>query len=440
MRKRPRKRPKEEATLSPVHPEKVEARGSWTKESLEEYAKYKSHTEAYCDWIVEQYLADGKKNGISLTIDKLVKRLRDCGSYIHVAHFYLQNVRRVIQSFSCKKHLHCGGCAMRRAALYSVVFFRCMQHLLTLEENSHLVPCLITFTIKNRPDLLDAFTHLEKSLQTLKANRRNAVYRPHKYSNLTVFRYVQGGFGSYEIKRGSGSGEWHVHLHMVVLLDARDFVFTEEIVPVRKEKDSDIQMYRRIYKPLSFQKSLRDEWYKITGDSHQVDVRALYPREKFTNLQAADIPEEQQAFVFPDTEVDSALIAGSSEAIKYALSSVTISFADRYYAADILKGRNLIQRFGIFRGLALPESEADMIEAELRNQPYMVEVYQYLRKKGGGLYEFTELHEDGPRFMSISAKKNSEKSVSRKKFIRFTQDDVAASVKQMYLKNNPVPF
>lgn len=93
---------------------------------------------------------------------------------------------------------------------------------------------MVTFTRKSRLEsLTDALDHLYASFKK--------VRRADAWKN-----YVAAGAAVCEIKRGSGSGEWHVHLHCLVI--------GKGPIP---------------WKPLS------DAWYLATGDSFVVDLREV---------------------------------------------------------------------------------------------------------------------------------------------------------------------
>lgn len=351
---------------SHTYPAKVDANQSWSEESLREYAKVKAASQGYLDYIIKHHVEQRK----------LLDALSGCGNYLTVANFFNVGVRRLTGGFTCKKHLHCQMCAMRRAARYAVAFREYLKHILRQEENAHIVPVLITFTIKNRADLAQAFAHIEKSLQSIYRQRRNYFTKGRRRdSTPTIFRHILGGAGSYEIKIGSGSKQWHVHYHMLALMDAREFVFTEQIVPAKSRDGAD--MYRSIYKPLEFEECLRSEWFQITGDSHQIDVRALYPRDRYANFQGAEVPSDVQSFLYAEDSSEEAVFSGLCEAFKYALSSADITHEQRFEAAETLKGRKLITRFGMLRNLQLPETDVQAVEFDLRNEQYYEEVYKY---------------------------------------------------------------
>ena len=139
---------------------------------------------------------------------------------------------------------------------------------------------------------------------------------------------VCGAVWSYEVKRGSGSGTWHPHLHMIALAaEAPD------------------------------QRHLSAEWHNITGDSFIVDVR-------------------------PIDESDTA--AGFCEVFKYAVKFADQPPADTVHAWLTLGGKRLLGSSGCFRGVEVPESLLDDPEG-LQELPYFTLFYRYLVGAGYSL-------------------------------------------------------
>ena len=123
-----------------------------------------------------------------------------------------------------------------------------VQHLLT--ENPHLIPWMVTFTVKNGADLGERYAHLHKSVKAMNKNRTRGD-RGHEIMKAA------GSVWSYEFKRGSGSGMWHPHMHAVWLCTS----------------------------PLDVEK-LSKEWHHITGDSYIIEAHPMYgdPVEAFCEV------------------------------------------------------------------------------------------------------------------------------------------------------------
>jgi hypothetical protein len=135
-----------------------------------------------------------------------------------------------------------------------------------------------------------------------------------------------GGVSSIEVKRGSGSGLWHVHSHAVWLC--------EEMPDA---------------------KILAEEWQSVTGDSYVVDVRPF---------SGSDI---------------ATYIEGFMEVFKYAVKFSSLELSDNWEAFQLLAGRRLVNSFGLFRGVIVPEQMTDELLDDL---PYVELFYQYIDGAG----------------------------------------------------------
>jgi hypothetical protein len=175
-------------------------------------------------------------------------RLHECGAYLVFRHYFTAKKARLIAGQTCKQHILCPFCAIRRGAKMQVAYGEKVQHLLA-ENPEKLVPWMVTFTVKNGPDLAERYAHLHKSVKLL--NKYHHLDRGHEICK------AKGSVWSYEFKRGSGSGLWHPHMHGIWLCSA----------------------------PLDVKK-LADEWHKITGDSYIIEAHPLYgdPVEAFCEV------------------------------------------------------------------------------------------------------------------------------------------------------------
>ncbi|WP_236176035.1 protein rep, partial [Pseudomonas pseudonitroreducens] len=189
-------------------------------------------------------------------------------------------------------------------------------------ERPDLRPYLITLTVKNGPDLGERHAHLTKALRRLMDRRRffNAGKRGSPWTELCK---VEGGVYTLELtNRGNG---WHPHCHMIALAASAPS-----------------------------QSALSAEWLGVTGDSMIVDVRPI-----------TGDPSE-----------------GFMEVFKYAVKFSDLTLADNWHAAQTLKGKRLLNSFGLFRGVEIPES---LLDEPLDELPYWDRFYRFM----GGEYQFT---------------------------------------------------
>jgi len=259
----------------------------------------------------------------------VIGKLGRCGTVIMINQYTSIGDVRVNHFDSCDQHLLCGVCAIRRGLRLMVpnlIKYQAIQKVFP-----ELVPLFMTITVKNGPSLSERFEHLVGAMRTLKKSRLNA--RRGDRRGLE-FAKVAASLGSYEVKRGQGSGLWHPHCHVLALVEG------------------DVECG-----------ALSHQWRSLTGDSFMVDVRPL-----------------DQA---------TAPIKAFCEVFKYALKFGDLSPEDAWSAREVLRGRKLVSSAGLFRGEACPEA----IRAVSKNQIDVMErragvrcsdiYYEY---RPGGIY------------------------------------------------------
>lgn len=251
---------------------------------------------------------------------KTAASLASCGNYLHFREYFTVGKVRLHNATFCKQHLVCPLCAIRRGAKALGAYLTRWQ--VIQQERPELRPYLLTLTVKNGPDLEERQAHLTKSLRKLLDKRRNfnAGSRGHPWTELCK---AQGGVYTLELtNKGKG---WHPHCHMIVLASSQPS-----------------------------QSDLSAEWLRITGDSMIVDCRPI-----------TGDPSE-----------------GFMEVFKYAVKFSDLTLEDNWHAAQILKGKRLLNSFGLFRGVDIPDS---LLDEPLDELPYWDRFYRYL----GGEYQFT---------------------------------------------------
>ena len=251
---------------------------------------------------------------------KIAASLATCGNYLHFREYFTVGKVRLHNATFCKQHLVCPLCAIRRGAKALAAYLTRWE--IIRAEHPDLKPYLLTLTIKNGEDLQERQEHLSKSLRKLMTHRRhfNAGVPRAPYTELCK---AQGGVYTLELtNKGNG---WHPHCHMIVLAASEPS-----------------------------QEAISSEWLKITGDSMIVDCRPI-----------GGDPAE-----------------GFMEVFKYALKFSDLSLADNWEAAKVLKGKRLLNSFGLFRGVEVPES---LLDEPLDSLPYWDRFYRFI----GGEYRFT---------------------------------------------------
>lgn len=295
-------------------------------ERLQKYSGAKKHTNKVAKYILDH---DG-------VLYKEAEALQACSSWLIFRHFYTASKYKLIGGCTCKKHLLCAMCALRRSAKTVKEYESKIRQVLT--ENPGLSPVLLTLTVKNGPDLDERTQHLDQAVTRMIANRRFAKAGGR---HTTAFRTIHGGAGAFEFKRGSGSGLWHPHIHMIALVPA----------------ETDL---------LDLEWNISEEWRKQTKDSFNVDITRI------------DMGSEESRF------------GAICEVFRYALKFGEMEVKDQVHAYRILKGRRLVRAFGSLRGVQVPEDLHESIEDELKLQPYVDLVYEYSKSKGYFLSDVTD--------------------------------------------------
>ena len=246
------------------------------------------------------------------------ERLSKCGDYLVFRHYWTVDKVRLHGARLCGKSLLCQLCAIRRGSKALRAYSDRWE--VIHAEKPHLLPFLVTLTVKDGPDLKERFKHLYKSQRELWMQKNRGRGSP--------LDGIEGAVWSYEIKRGSGSGLWHPHLHMIALAETEPDAF-----------------------------ELAKEWKNITGDSFIVHVTPIDQEDP---------------------------ISGFMEVFKYAVKFSDQPPADTVHAWLTLATKRLLGSSGCFRGVVVPESLLDDPEG-LGELPYITLFYRYLRGAGYSL-------------------------------------------------------
>lgn len=252
------------------------------------------------------------------------RALNKCGDYLLFRDYYRVDKVRLHAADFCQRHLLCPLCAIRRGAKLVEAYKARLE--VIQQEAPGLKAYLVTITIKNGEDLAERYRHLTGCMKRMKQARRDHLKAPQKNKHVEAAKAV-GAVGSYEFKRGKGSGLWHPHVHMVWLC--------HEAPDAGK---------------------LSAEWLALTGDSYIVDVRPFHDQED--------------------------ILGGFLEVFKYAVKFSDLPLADNWHGYETLRHRNLIFSLGAFRGVEVPE---DLSDIQLDDEPFVELLYRFARSAGYSL-------------------------------------------------------
>lgn len=237
--------------------------------------------------------------------------LRNCGNWLEFHHYYTIDQYRLVNAILCKNRWLCPLCALRWSDHALAAYYA--KHKLVQAEYPHLIPAMLTLTVKPDRYLSRVYGKLEDSLRKITYTMRQAKNRKRKGE----FAKIKGLLGNIEVKKSSNQPDkWYPHFHAVVLLD--DY----------------------IHRP-----SLNAEWLKKTGDSWITDVQ--------------EIKDPFQGFL---------------EVMSYSLKSSTMPPQDQVEAFLTLQGKQTVRASGVYHGVKEPEPELD---SPLEDLPYVKLLYRY---------------------------------------------------------------
>jgi plasmid rolling circle replication initiator protein Rep len=282
---------------------------------LERYAEAKHRALNMVDYIKSDVPVNDESS-------KVLFALETCGSYLVFRDYYTVGKIRLSGMCSCKKHLICPLCAIRRGAKSVKAYLEKLQ--VIQQDHPGIEAYLVTLTVKDGPDLAERFAHLVKAMKRYQQQRRNGL----KGQKTVEINKALGAVWSYEVKKGKNSGLWHPHLHAVWLC------YEEPRL-----------------------KDLKEEWQEVTGDSFIVDIRPFHDQEN--------------------------VATGFLEVFKYAVKFSDMLPADTWHAFETLKGHRLVASFGLFRGVKVPDTMTDDDLPE--DLPYIEMLYRFTRGRGYNL-------------------------------------------------------
>lgn len=264
-------------------------------------------------------------------LEKIRPRLARCGSYLVFKNYFTIGKVRLTAADFCMAPLLCPLCAIRRGSKMLKAYLLRFEIIRT--NNLSLKLSMLTLTVKNGDDLEERFKHLKKSLSKMIEWRRKTLDGKAGYHS--EFAKIAGLVGTIEVTKDGGKGDiketgWHPHAHIMVLHDERfDY------------------------------KALQAEWFKITGDSHVLNVTsAKHPQDPAKDFL---------------------------EVFKYAVKFSNLTPAQNVEAYEVMHSHRLLFSAGLFWGVDVPKSNLD----EEKDLPYFELFYQYLAGSGYNLAKTT---------------------------------------------------
>lgn len=270
---------------------------------------------------------------------RLTERIEGCGHYLRFRHFYEVERWKLLEASFCEVHQLCHLCAFNRAARYGANLSKMAKA--AMDADPRLKAVALTLSLPNNPDCAEGFQRLSVALRKLLESRRKG--RSGSGRHKSSLRPCEAGFLALECTRNHLTGEWHWHVHALLLVT--DWI------------DQD---------------KLRAEWSRCAGGSVAIPFLQAV---KGDGLVAAVCEVVKYSVKFTDL-VPEGKTPGRGELRPSDVLAI-------YWAG---KGGRLIRTFGLFRGdqLELPEDDCE----DLDGQPFRDLLY---RAVGGAGYQLVEV-------------------------------------------------
>jgi len=320
------------------------------EKQLSRYAAAKQRQELVSDFILQEINASGTQR-----LHKELVALLECGSFLLYRHYYTIGEFKLTAGCTCKKHLLCALCAIRRAAKCIALY---TQKINLVREGQDFEEVLITFTVKHSAEdsLEKSFDFLLDSMKKIIQKRRDSLKKNAR--TYTEMKHLVGGAYAYEVTFSAKNG-YHPHCHMIALVPKGTFTFTEMTLKNKKA-----------LVPTVLRNGIIEDWLNITNGSNIIDVRKI----------------ENTDMIEPGQDIAGSRIEALVEVFKYALklnqmdkssdSDSQQNIRLQVEAYEVLKSRHLMGSFGNLHGVKIPTNLNDQ-PLDASELPYIDLVYQY---------------------------------------------------------------
>lgn len=250
------------------------------------------------------------------------RKLTGCGCLTQFQHWINHDKTTVSMHTWCNMPRLCQACAHARGVQLAKIAAR--RAMVLLAGNPKLRPWLVTFTVKNGPDLAERLKHLIRSFSAGWQRRKDLIKGRRGW---TEFAAPEGVIYSIEIKRGKGSGQWHVHMHCLYLVPEDVWQWERHESGYRLAGDTHARLSR--------------EWFEITKDSMVVNAKPLRTSIDLSHGIAAT-PEHLMVELF--------------EVFKYLTKPGETKPGDTVHAWWTTQSRRLVRSYGSLVGIDLPKN------------------------------------------------------------------------------------
>ncbi len=222
---------------NPLTPDSLAAEGVGGSQTdhearLHRYGTAKARNREMAGYLVHRAIEDPRG-----PYGRISQALYECASWLEFHRYTATGHTVLAHAITCKKHLLCPVCAIRRGGKTLRKYH---------ERAAFLAPDhdfeMLTVTVKNGADLGERYRHLKSAWRKLRQRAKDG------YGPLS---HTRGMVWSFEFTRGQ-DGLWHPHVHAIVA------------VP----KGSPRIAYGE-------GSALRHQWQQLTGDSFIVHARPI---------------------------------------------------------------------------------------------------------------------------------------------------------------------
>lgn len=286
--------------------------------------------------------------GEKLTRADIAQDARQCAGCGHFLKVHFPTVNEstgeiprpyIFKGSYCQMPAVCPVCSRRVGDVRQKRYADPIEH----HVGEGLLPYLVTFTVDAEGDLRSQLARLRRALRVFHTRWRLSKRRPTGYTG--EWQKVVSAALKIEVKRGNGSGLWHVHAHALVFtFEPLDFRVYASRADKRAGRPMRLVEFRGVPVPAS---KITAEWLEATGGAAMgVHVRPL-DRDSKTGRRMS--PKD--------------VVMASREILKYC--SI---LDDRSTSGDWLTirrglwGRRLWSVYGGFRGI--PGAEDDYTDED----------------------------------------------------------------------------
>lgn len=345
----------------------------------------KRKSSKYFNRIIQDGFIDGiprdtvTGSGLTYTdIAEKIEKIKNCASIIEMKEKEekhgdgsIEHILSVAAANYCKQHAVCPVCADRLQSRRQARFNQPIRDQVAMAEKGQRHPYIITYTVTDNGSLADRLEHLKRSIRAfrLMGQRRGRGRRSTGEAGK-----IRAGIATIEIKRGDGSGEWHIHCHELAFSDKQiDFeVYDRE----KKRKLHDRfgewipkeELAKAAKKTIDFRgekvaaSKVSIEWLTATGgDSMGISIDPIrhVPRDC-----SAKRRRKLEAMSFVDSVVYQA-----KEVLKYPFKPLENNMSDAIEIIDVTYNKRMVATYGEFRGVpgddyideALPEESTYLL-------------------------------------------------------------------------------